>query len=69
MSLQSFDKFKETKRALLREKQAQEIAELEEKLMEKRFVLMRANDSHRKTCVAVLLLRPALVVGEVCALN
>lgn len=41
--------FKETKRALLREKQEQELAELEEKLMEKRYILMRANDSHQKT--------------------
>lgn len=50
-TVQSFETFKETKRAGLRQKQAQEIAELEEKLVEKRFVLLRANELHRKTCV------------------
>ncbi|KAG7382095.1 hypothetical protein PHYPSEUDO_005309 [Phytophthora pseudosyringae] len=44
-----FDKFKEKKRALLLEKQQQELAEAEEKLMEKRYAVMRANDNHRKT--------------------
>lgn len=44
-----FEKFKENKRALLLQKQQQELAEAKEKLMEKRYVVMRANDSHRKT--------------------
>lgn len=50
--LQNFERFKETKRTLLREKQAREVAELEEKLMEKRYILMRTNESHRKTYVS-----------------
>ncbi|KAL4165127.1 hypothetical protein KRP22_003858 [Phytophthora ramorum] len=44
-----FERFKENKRALLLEKQQQELAEVKEKLMEKRYVVMRANDNHRKT--------------------
>ncbi|KAG7400877.1 hypothetical protein PHYBOEH_004089 [Phytophthora boehmeriae] len=44
-----FESFKGKKRALLLEKQQQELAEAREKLMEKRYVVMRANDSHRKT--------------------
>lgn len=48
-------RFKETKRSLLQEKQEQELAELEEKLMEKRYILMRANDNHRKTYGALNL--------------
>ncbi|KAL4144688.1 hypothetical protein PRNP1_013814 [Phytophthora ramorum] len=44
-----FERFKESKRALLLEKQQQELAEVKEKLMEKRYVVMRANDNHRKT--------------------
>ncbi|KAF1334959.1 hypothetical protein FI667_g1663, partial [Globisporangium splendens] len=46
---ENFEKLKETKRALLREKHEQEIAQLGEKLMEKRYILMRANENHRKT--------------------
>ncbi|KAL3671458.1 hypothetical protein V7S43_003380 [Phytophthora oleae] len=45
----NFEKFKENKRALLLEKQQEELAEAREKLMEKRYVVMRANDTHRKT--------------------
>ncbi|GMF19182.1 unnamed protein product [Phytophthora lilii] len=44
-----FEKFKDNKRALLLEKQQQELAEAKEKLTEKRYVVMRANDNHRKT--------------------
>ncbi|KAG1710799.1 hypothetical protein DVH05_013524 [Phytophthora capsici] len=44
-----FEKFKEKKRALLLEKQQEELAEAREKLMEKRYVVMRANETHRKT--------------------
>ncbi|TMW56494.1 hypothetical protein Poli38472_006504 [Pythium oligandrum] len=43
----TFEKFKETKRALLLQKQQEELAELDEKLMEKRYILMRANDRNR----------------------
>uniref|UniRef100_K3WGM1 Uncharacterized protein n=1 Tax=Globisporangium ultimum (strain ATCC 200006 / CBS 805.95 / DAOM BR144) TaxID=431595 RepID=K3WGM1_GLOUD len=46
---ENFEKLKETKRALLREKHEQEIAELGEKLMEKRYILMRVNNNHRKS--------------------
>jgi hypothetical protein len=52
----NFEKFKETKCALLLEKQQQELTEAEEKLMEKRYVAMRANDNHRKTYDAVSIL-------------
>ncbi|ETI52742.1 hypothetical protein F442_04170 [Phytophthora nicotianae P10297] len=44
-----FERFKENKRALLLQKQQQELAEAEEKLTEKRYVVQRANDNHRKT--------------------
>ncbi|RLN61547.1 hypothetical protein BBJ29_005069 [Phytophthora kernoviae] len=44
-----FERFKEKKRALLLEKQQQELAEAKEKLMEKRYMVMRANNSYRKT--------------------
>ncbi|KAE9347541.1 hypothetical protein PR003_g6867 [Phytophthora rubi] len=44
-----FERFKEKKRALLLEQQEQELAEADEKLTEKRYVVMRVNDNHRKT--------------------
>lgn len=43
----NFEKFKDTKRALLLQKQQEELAELDEKLMEKRYILMRSNDRNR----------------------
>ncbi|DBA04014.1 TPA: hypothetical protein N0F65_009361 [Lagenidium giganteum] len=45
----NFEKFKDTKRALLLEKQREELTEMDEKLMEKRYITMRANENHRKT--------------------
>ncbi|KAG2790749.1 hypothetical protein PC129_g6994 [Phytophthora cactorum] len=43
-----FEKFKENRRSLLLQKQQQELAEAEEKLTEKRYVVQRANENHRK---------------------
>ncbi|KAJ0397885.1 hypothetical protein ATCC90586_006471 [Pythium insidiosum] len=43
----NFEKYKETKRALLRQKHQEEIAELDEKLLEKKYILMRSDDSSR----------------------
>ncbi|RLN86794.1 hypothetical protein BBJ28_00008590 [Nothophytophthora sp. Chile5] len=45
-----FEQLKETKRSLLLQKQRQELAEMDEKLTEKRYVVLRANDNHQKTC-------------------
>lgn len=46
-----FEVFKQTKRDLLLAKQQEELMELDEKMMEKRYILMRANDTQRKTYV------------------
>lgn len=49
-----FERFKDTKRELLRVKQAEELAELDKKLTEKRYITMRRNDHHRSTYVQQL---------------